>query len=432
VSRIKNLASQFEQKADATVESTKRIEQGQARTVAQSKRLMTNLLEAAGFPTTKNPLLSQIWGEVEHYNKHWTHPTTLSAAAVQERVAQLDNIMYWSGQYMTSKWAKDPTAAPDAKRVKRWDALKDLLPKAVAELQVLGVRCLVGPTDYKQISNSKRSYWLERVDPQHRPGWVLSAVYGDWLTQRPTDLGGNPIDFFAWLATTDGQSALVNRNVASDANKNVQYDSTGEPLWAQSVYFETGMLKSTSNDSFFMTRNRRTEFSSNGWAIWVCSSALMPTSQTPTRYTSRNHVFSYSHEAGIFHHSTFLSGHPVLAAGEWIVDNGTVKVITAKSGHYTPKPSELLRFVTTFKDIPRDAIIRPDLTDRTQGAQKVLFYRVGDFVANYLGARPITRSQFRAIVPTWANTYIIEQHAKAATGSSPPVLEKTLMDLLPT
>jgi hypothetical protein len=425
---IKDRATQFESKAAATMDSDRRIQQGRSQTATgRASRVSTAGLQAAGFDTSSNPLLSQIWTEVQDFNNTWKHPSSMSTGEAQHRVAQLDSIMYWAGEYMTSKWAKDANTMPDAKRVKRWDALKDLLEKITQELQGLGVKALIGPTDWKQISNSKRSYWLERLDPRHRPGWVLSAVYEVWLSQRPT-VAGNPVAFFDWLATPAGLQALVDKNVAGDAAKTVKYDAAYEPLWKKSVFFEGGLLKKTKNDHLFSTQGRRTEFSRDGWAIWVCSSALLPTNETPTRHVSKNHIFSYSHQAGEFHHSTFLSGSPVMAAGEWVVDNGKVKVITAKSGHYQPRPEDLLRFVTKFGDLPRDAIIRPDLLDRTTGPKKIHYYRVRDYVAMGTAARPITRNQFLQTIPGWANTDITEQHANASNGFT----AQKLLDLLPT
>ena len=49
-------------------------------------------------------------------------------------------------------------------------------------------------------------------------------------------------------------------------------------------------------------------------------------------------IYIGSHEIGIFHHSSFLAGNPVSAAGEIIIKDGIITLITAKSGHYRPTP----------------------------------------------------------------------------------------------
>lgn len=51
----------------------------------------------------------------------------------------------------------------------------------------------------------------------------------------------------------------------------------------------------------------------------------------------RGHLYiSKIQEIGKFHHSTFLSGKKVAAAGEIIIEDGVIKLITDKSGHYRP------------------------------------------------------------------------------------------------
>ena len=47
---------------------------------------------------------------------------------------------------------------------------------------------------------------------------------------------------------------------------------------------------------------------------------------------------TYHHEIGLFHHSSFLSGAPIAAAGEMLVVDGRLLEIDAASGHYRPPP----------------------------------------------------------------------------------------------
>jgi hypothetical protein len=47
-------------------------------------------------------------------------------------------------------------------------------------------------------------------------------------------------------------------------------------------------------------------------------------------------IYVGSHERGTFHHSSFLGGQPVAAAGEVVVVNGRLVSVTDKSGHYKP------------------------------------------------------------------------------------------------
>ncbi|UYZ64406.1 hypothetical protein [Hymenobacter weizhouensis] len=54
---------------------------------------------------------------------------------------------------------------------------------------------------------------------------------------------------------------------------------------------------------------------------------------------------SLHQQAGIFHHSSFLSGAPVAAAGEVEVHNGVVKMVSNRSGHYMPDQSFTYQFI---------------------------------------------------------------------------------------
>ena len=51
-------------------------------------------------------------------------------------------------------------------------------------------------------------------------------------------------------------------------------------------------------------------------------------------------VYAGAHRVGLFHHSSFLAGGEVAAAGELQVRNGTLLSVTAKSGHYFPGERE--------------------------------------------------------------------------------------------
>ena len=68
--------------------------------------------------------------------------------------------------------------------------------------------------------------------------------------------------------------------------------------------------------------------------IWVC---------VPTESDA---VF-YSHVGKIqrFHHSSFTAGAEVLGAGEWIVEKGYIKQVSAVSGHYRPDLNALITCV---------------------------------------------------------------------------------------
>jgi len=51
------------------------------------------------------------------------------------------------------------------------------------------------------------------------------------------------------------------------------------------------------------------------------------------------------HSPGKFHHSSFFAGQPVASAGEIVVDNGVLRTVTRRSGHYQPTSEQLDQFL---------------------------------------------------------------------------------------
>jgi len=74
--------------------------------------------------------------------------------------------------------------------------------------------------------------------------------------------------------------------------------------------------------------------------IWVMS---CPENGQPTFY-------SHVGKIGRFHHSSFLAGGAVMAAGEWTVENGKLMHINACSGHYKPEDWRFLKACTFLKN----------------------------------------------------------------------------------
>ena len=59
---------------------------------------------------------------------------------------------------------------------------------------------------------------------------------------------------------------------------------------------------------------------------------------------------SKSNEYGKFHHSSFLAGEKVAAAGEIVIKKGVVKLINNCSGHYTPNIDTVKKNILTELD----------------------------------------------------------------------------------
>ncbi|MFZ6876337.1 hypothetical protein ACO0LF_30130, partial [Undibacterium sp. Di27W] len=91
-----------------------------------------------------------------------------------------------------------------------------------------------------------------------------------------------------------------------------------------------------STGSLFDTANAKSAFGGKGNAIFVMD-------ENGAIYASKVQT------VGKFHHSSFLSGEPVATAGELIVENGVLKEVTRRSGHYQPTANQLNQFLDKLR-----------------------------------------------------------------------------------
>ena len=110
----------------------------------------------------------------------------------------------------------------------------------------------------------------------------------------------------------------------------VKYLSAQERKQYELLVSREGLLVDAEN-RLFDTRGAGT-VTGKGKAIFVMSEA-------------GNIYASLEQQAGIFHHSSFLAGAPVAAAGEIEVIDGVVKTLSNRSGHYTPDQSYTHQFI---------------------------------------------------------------------------------------
>lgn len=120
--------------------------------------------------------------------------------------------------------------------------------------------------------------------------------------------------------------------------------------WA--LKFSAGKIWDASG-GLFDTRDGETVHSDVGRAIFVMDA-------------DGNFYASTRQEIGKFHHSSFLAGAPVAAAGEVEVVEGVLKAISDRSGHYRPRRSytsqaieHMRRNNISFDGVTLDLVGRP-------------------------------------------------------------------------
>ena len=265
-------------------------------------------------------------------NEVKTYNSIVSPGNLQPKADQLLRICQVAGWYCTSKPPQPPKPGQPGggKNALRWAAVKDLLEQVGVEVATLGLRMLSGPADFKSVgthkpglaandpAQRKASYWLELVDPQHRAGFNLASLFEEWL--QDVDAIADKESFWDYIGTNQNPvpTAIAVKYYPELVGQAAKYGIDRGLL-----HFDGGRLKD-ADDDVWDTRDTVTHFSGKGWAIFVVS---------PEGY-----LYGGTHKAAKHHHSSFLGGGMVLAAGEMACYDGIPRFITAKSGHYAPTP----------------------------------------------------------------------------------------------
>lgn len=95
---------------------------------------------------------------------------------------------------------------------------------------------------------------------------------------------------------------------------------------------DEGLVRDVDGDLFDTTHSKSVQCPEGGRAIFVMD--------------QHGEIFA-SNDSGVgrFHHSSFLGGQPVAAAGELGVKEGKVQLISNKSGHYQPTKTATYEFI---------------------------------------------------------------------------------------
>lgn len=373
------------------------------------------LLTAAGLGTTTNDILAKVYAEVLEYNGIAQPLTQITR---DRAIKLLDKIMKHAAVYLTSK----PPQAGKVKNRARWDALTDLATQAVAESRTLGVKLLTTPADFRTIkfdpALGAQSYWLERVDPQHRAGYQLSQKYEEWIQ------GGSATH--AKRTFWDFVSGAAMSQVLFIKERDV--DGYGLPIReCYRVTFDARGFAFNNDGTPFTTRGMETAHSGDGWGVFVCD--------------PNGKLYARSHEVGYFHHSTFLAGRPVAAAGELLSDDtGKIRIITAKTGHYKAGVEEMIRLVTLIPELPGDALILPDfvkMAPAPRGIGQAHLYRVSAFRGRGVNAPYRGQAEVTAAFPGYGDgsrsvrAMIAKVPATAQLDASAPVFVPAAQRLNP-
>jgi hypothetical protein len=220
-----------------------------------------------------------------------------------------------------------------------------------------------------QLTDATKKYRMEKIDVNHRMGDYLAGAYAEFKSQPLKNA-----NFWQWLTAQSADDQKVkNWNPAlfeqAQANpqwqqyylkwfrKGVKYLANEETRDRYRVEIDGGIMKrkwkrGDAQRANFDTKKLiayiKTKYPGmNFQAIWVLSPA--------------DSFYSHVVKIGRFHHSSLLAGTAVKAAGEWGVEDGKLKWINGKSGHYRP---ELARFVAGLELLQNSGVVATDAVVR--------------------------------------------------------------------
>jgi hypothetical protein len=194
----------------------------------------------------------------------------------------------------------------------------------------------INPTSFK-------NYWLEGLDPKHRSwGHMDRSLFDRWLADAATTLGfwawledkglGGGMPSVAYLAPDQRWKYLC---IFSHDKIMYQYQATMGARGSGAIPLQR-----------FTTFGMSTAHSGRNFAIWVASGS--------------GAFYSATHVVSQFHHSSFLAGGRVLAAGEWVVSAGKILLISHKTGHHAASEANLfsaLKVLDTRLDLSRTVVM---------------------------------------------------------------------------
>ncbi|PIM99502.1 hypothetical protein CDL12_28005 [Handroanthus impetiginosus] len=166
-------------------------------------------------------------------------------------------------------------------------------------------------------------HWLEAIDPRHRYGHNLHLYYDVWFESE------SPQPFFYWLDVGDGKELSLEKCPRTDLQHQcVKYLGPKERE-AYEVLIENGKLVYKQSGTFVDTVEG--------------SKGIFVLSTMRTLYAGKK-------ERGFFHHSSFLAGGAITAAGRLVAHVGVLEAIWSYSGHYLPTEENFKELISFLEE----------------------------------------------------------------------------------
>jgi hypothetical protein len=211
-----------------------------------------------------------------------------------------------------------------------------------------------------------RDFWLEALDDQHRYGCYLRAFHKAWKLaasgQDAADDGVNA-SFFCWLDHGDGR-ALDLPECSHDELRlsRVVYCSHKERRRYELRFVAPSEARHVSNARRNGASAHAQTASARGSVAEYAESHALAHTDERSKWIFvvdlGGRMYLGRKRKGRFHHSSFVAGAPVVAAGKIVIKLGRVLAIEPHSGHFKPKLASLsaLRGLLERQGVDVDAV----------------------------------------------------------------------------
>jgi hypothetical protein len=182
---------------------------------------------------------------------------------------------------------------------------------------------------------------LSSIDDVNERLDVFPQAFADWFN------GNSGIPFFLWLENTSVCTGDNKADSGNDVLSKVSYSRLDKKKLqvhpkAQDPMVMVGYIGYAAKIMAGVPGGRK---------VGVCdtssyhSQGKADPGWAAFAFSEHYELFLARHEAGQWHHSSFLSGNPVRCAGMIKIIQGKVKGVNNHSGHYRPRPRHLYNFI---------------------------------------------------------------------------------------
>ncbi|POM78965.1 Iq calmodulin-binding motif protein [Phytophthora palmivora] len=241
-----------------------------------------------------------------------------------------------------------PKTFPVMRHSAHWQQLRTHMGQLTHGMKRCRLRSADGEELTCRASMLHRDFWLEALDEQHRYGFHLRAFHKVWKHEMTQDVRNCREDasFFHWLDHGNGKNVDLPECTQQELRTTcVEYCNA-----EQRKKYE---VKFVSDDG-----NVGVQYAVSGRAVHTDerSKWIFVMDLSGRMYLGRK-------RKGRFHHSSFVSGAPIFAAGKIIIKNGVIIAIEPHSGHFKPRLENLLALCSMLAkhgvDIDDIAFIKP-------------------------------------------------------------------------